>query len=190
MPSNIIAIVGMPGAGKSTLARAIAEMFDLQLVVTGDLARELAKTDPEVAQAMLDGRMAPKEKMNEAMRKVVAEAIILGKTIVLEGYPRYAEQMDDLQFIGGDSVRYVVVGCNDGVARQRMLERRRDDDKPDIIDRRLMLYWDETYPILSRIVKPIFLSIGTKLDVQNAAITALINEGALQWKRPEPQSSN
>ncbi len=175
----------MPGSGKSTLATALSDMFGVRLINAGNVARDQAKTDPEVAAALASGQFAPKEKMNAAMKLLITKAVLGGETIVLEGYPRYKEQLDDLLAVAGDRVYFVRLDCNDGVATGRMLNRKRGDDKPDIIERRLLEFWIDTYPIFTRLTSVVSIPIGTQLDALNGAINHLVAQGALKWNSQE-----
>lgn len=186
MPTRVIAIVGMPGSGKSTLATTLAEMFNVTAISGGDVARRIAETNKEVADALERGEFAPKELMNAEMRKIVGRAILDDAPIILEGYPRYQEQMDDLLRVTDGRVGFVLIGCNDDTARKRLFTRMRSDDTHEAIDARILNYWAETYPTFADIPDDrfLFIPVGTKQDAVNRAADYLTANKILSWPTP------
>jgi adenylate kinase len=75
---------------------------------------------------------------------------------VLDGFPRNLAQADALDAmlaeIGRDLDAILYFDLPDDVARERMLRRaaaeNRADDTPEVIERRLQIYHDETEPIV------------------------------------------
>lgn len=172
---GIVAIMGMPGSGKSTLGKRLVQKFDADLISAGDLARRLAEKDEETRIALEKGEMAPKEKMNREMRDILAAAILSGKSLILEGYPRYREQLADLLNLGEDeNLAFIWIGCNDEVAYKRLNARGRDDDTREAINRRILNFWSETYPIYADIAdRTHFIAIGDQDYTLNNATTFL-----------------
>lgn len=142
----MIVILGRPGAGKTTLGKNLAERWSTKHVAAGDVARELAKTDPEVAAELEAGRVAPRDKMNEAMFKFIIEN--RGEGIILDGFPRYIAQLLDLYKAtsGVFSVIYLTVPRE--VALYRLLARQRSDDTLAAINNRLDTFESETTPVI------------------------------------------
>lgn len=130
--------MGRPGAGKTTLGKIISSRIGYELVTAGDVARKLAETDEEVRDALARGQLAPKDKMNEAM----AAKISLYQ--ILDGYPRYLDQLDQL-YIRARTYRtiplFIKLNCDATTAAIRLYERRRSDDTPEAIAHRQST-WD------------------------------------------------
>jgi adenylate kinase len=71
---------------------------------------------------------------------------------VLDGFPRNLAQAEELEAmlreIGRDLDAVVVLEVPDEVARERMLERARKDDTPEVIENRLATYHEQTAPLV------------------------------------------
>lgn len=140
----IISIIGMPGAGKTTLGKNIATRFGFEHISAGDIARQLAVSDAETAKALEDGQFAPRDKMNAVMGELILNHG--DRKIVLDGYPRYDEQLAPL--LAFEDTVYVLLGCTEEVARQRLAGRGRADDHIEQIDNRIDTFNEETLPLM------------------------------------------
>jgi adenylate kinase len=100
---NLI-FLGPPGAGKGTVAQAVAEKFSLLQVSTGDLIRaevssgsELGKELEKVinaGQLVSDEQIA--QMLEEKLKKVYEEE---AKGVILDGFPRTIPQANELENI-------------------------------------------------------------------------------------------
>jgi adenylate kinase len=68
------------------------------------------------------------------------------KGVIIDGFPRSLWQAKNFSF-PIDKVVYLKV--SDKVNKERLLKRGRGDDKPELIDKRLKIYHQETEPILA-----------------------------------------
>ncbi len=84
---EVIAITGDPGAGKSTLARALARALGASVWSAGDVARALSR---EVRRGVAWG---PEEEMRVLMRRAVEAAT---GPLILDGWPRRPGQAQAL----------------------------------------------------------------------------------------------
>ena len=102
---------------------------------------------------------------------------------LLDGFPRTVEQANALELILMGLSQEITIAVNLDVpieiVTQRMLDRRREDDTPEAIQRRLDLYEKETAPLLDWFTSRDLLStidgVGTEDEVFariDAAITA------------------
>lgn len=112
------------------------------------MARELAETDTETAIALASGEVGPPDKMDDLMlRKIVARAVADG-AVVVDGYPRYIEQIADLLLWAAGTGRrqgigMVVLDCAPGATLRRCTgERARPDDTRGPLSMR-MRTWEE-----------------------------------------------
>ena len=97
MGRKIVILLGHPGAGKGTQARAIMHRLDIPQISTGDMLREA------VARKTSYGREA-KARMDEGelvsdsvVNGIVAERILRDdceKGFILDGYPRTVQQAE------------------------------------------------------------------------------------------------
>ncbi len=176
----IIVMTGPQGSGKGVQAKKLEEEFGYKHVSTGDLLREEVKAGtPEGKEAdgyMKRGEFVPFELNNKILKKGLEKN--KGKTILLDGYPRYVAQAEFLLSIG-DVKGMVLLKVRDEVSIQRMSDRRlctatnktfiasqvtekdieeckeaggeiiqRPDDQPRAIAKRLSDYHNETEPVV------------------------------------------
>jgi adenylate kinase len=149
-----ILIVGPQGAGKGTQATRIADEYGIPHLATGDLYRAAIAEGNElgklVAPILESGQLVPDEITIPLVKNEVIERGENG--FVLDGYPRnlaQAEALDEmLEEIERPLSIILLLELDDAVARERMLERARHDDTPDVIERRLATYHQTTEPIV------------------------------------------
>lgn len=86
-----VSLIGLPGAGKTTLCRSLAKALGWQAFVIGDALRGRAASD-QALKAMLDqGQLAPESVAIELMKEAATEAA--GKGLVVDGFPRHRDQV-------------------------------------------------------------------------------------------------
>lgn len=143
-----IIVMGPQGSGKTTQAELLAKKLNLPHLQTGELYREIAKTDSslgfEVKELVSLGQLVPDIKHNQILKEE------LGKPkykdgFVLDGSPRTLKQAKSLPF-QPEKVFYLAV--SDEQNMKRLEKRGRSDDTPAIIAERLRLYHQQTEPIL------------------------------------------
>lgn len=144
----IVFTLGMPGSGKTSVAKLVAERIPLDYVGAGDVARKLAERDEETKLALSLGCVAPPAKMRAAMM------MRIDHDTIVDGYPRYLEQLVDAAFamhrrkIDMRDVFYVYHACEEEVAIRRLLDRRRSDDEIAQIGERVKTFRDRTMPVV------------------------------------------
>ena len=149
-------ILGRQGSGKGTQSTRIAEAFGCIHVSTGDVLRAAVAEGTELGKAaaeiMESGGLVGDDIMNGIVRDRLAKGDIVQNGVLLDGYPRTADQADALHRILTDLGQSLTLAVNLDVAvaevRERMLSRGREDDTPEAIDRRLALYEEQTAPLL------------------------------------------
>ena len=158
-----VIIMGGPGSGKSTYSEYITRHFSIKHIYPGGLLRkEIDKGGPDgqMIKDLLDkGKFAPNDIVLKLVKKALQEKDA-SKGYVLDGYPRYMQQVRDMEKngIAYDVVVFLDVS-NEEVIR-RLTKRGRKDDKPDIINDRIQLYKKETGPAIEHYKKrPGFISI-------------------------------
>jgi adenylate kinase len=152
-----VLIVGPQGAGKGTQAKKIAEEYAIPHLATGDLYRHAIAAGTELGklvQPLLDaGQLVP----DEITIPIVRDEIEAAKDgFVLDGFPRNLAQAEALDAMLAEIERpldiVLLLELDDDVARGRMLKRAeiegRADDTPEVIDRRLATYHEQTEPIV------------------------------------------
>jgi adenylate kinase len=109
----------------------------------------------EVECYLARGELVPDDTVIELIRERLSQPDAVGG-FVLDGFPRTMAQSDALDELLTEIGRPLSVvfelQVTDEVARERMLKRAREegrsDDTPDLIDRRIELYHQETEPIV------------------------------------------
>jgi adenylate kinase len=151
-------LLGAPGSGKGTQGEALAAQFDVRHVSTGELLRrhiaEQTDLGREAQPFVRRGELVPDDIVLQMAGAEVIDAAAEGG-YVLDGFPRtltQAERAFELAAPAGvtaDAVVYLAVP--DDVARERLLHRgegRADDADPEVIERRLRVFHEETEPLL------------------------------------------
>jgi adenylate kinase len=148
-------IMGPPGAGKGTQAVGLAERIGGAHISTGDIFRENVANETELGttakQYMDAGKYVPDEITNAMVRDRLKQPD--AASFVLDGYPRTADQVDELDAILSDmgakldAVLLLVVTDREELV-QRMIKRAetsgRADDTEEVIRHRQDVYDQET----------------------------------------------
>jgi adenylate kinase len=159
-----LVILGGSGAGKSTQAQRLGTFFDVPLVSTGETLREAIygnnqdNTYNELNDLVIEakpyleqGELVPDEMMIEFVKVRLKQPDVNGGWI-LEGYPRTAFQCEELDFLLEDLGQKldwaIYLQVSAAVMVNRSLGRLLPDDQPEIVQRRVELFYDRTVPIL------------------------------------------
>ena len=98
--SKIIVLMGAPGAGKGTQARLLQERLHLPQISTGDMFRDLARTQSPLAEEVRAiqqaGNLIPDELVIRVVEDRTAQEDCRGGYI-LDGFPRTAAQAEMLE---------------------------------------------------------------------------------------------
>ena len=125
-----VIIMGGPGSGKSTYSEYIIRHFGIKHIYPGGLLRkEIDKggAEGEKIKNLLDkGKFAPNDIVLKLIKKEVAKA---PNGYILDGYPRYMQQVRDMQKfgIGYDAVVFLDVDKEEVI--RRLTKRGRNDDR-------------------------------------------------------------
>lgn len=120
-PVSILAITGLPGAGKTTLAAALSQTWGLPVVSSGDVARIV---DPE---ALAEGRMADRGKLERGFVEILDRELDLYGRVLVDGLPRLPTDLDVLRRYPG-GFKLLGLDCRVDVAVDRQLRRGRPSD--------------------------------------------------------------
>ena len=144
---NII-LIGGPGSGKSTYAKFITKEFGIDHIYPGELLRKEIAKGGEIAKRLKNlsrGEFAP----NDIVLKLVKDAVAKAKNgFVFDGFPRYMQQVRDLEKEKIKIDRVVYLNVSEEEVIKRLTARGRADDTPEIIKNRLKVYHQKTKPLL------------------------------------------
>ena len=142
-----ILMVGPVGSGKSTQAKILSEELNLILIQTGELVRKKAQEDTDegrmVKETMEKGHLISDEIMAQLLKEELTKDG--SKGILIDSYPR---RLSQLQVFDPGIDKVVYLNLPDQILEERLLARKRVDDKPQIIENRIRVYHEETEPLL------------------------------------------
>jgi adenylate kinase len=181
-------LVGPPGAGKGTQAQFLAAHYSIPHISTGDIFRANLKAGTELgkqAKGFMDrGELVPDSVTNEMVKdRLTHDDAVNG--FLLDGFPRNVAQAEVLRGILADkktplhAVLEFSLADEEIIARllQRAEIEKREDDKEDVIKRRLEVYAEQTAPIISFYRNEGLLisvsAVGNVEDITANAISAL-----------------
>lgn len=154
---NLI-LFGPPGSGKGTQAARLVEKYNLLHISTGDLFRYNLKNNTplgEEARSYIDkGALVPDSvTINMLVEKVKENPDVEG--YIFDGFPRnipQSEALNELLKDKGGVSKLLMLDVPDEELVTRILHRgetsgRADDQDPNIIQNRLVVYKKETYPV-------------------------------------------
>jgi len=149
-------IIGPQGAGKGTQATLLASLIGIPHISTGDIFRSHLKAATPLGQEIQTYLNAGELVPNDLTQRIVQNRLNEPDTAagyLLDGFPRTIEQAQwlDSTLAGQDRSLDVVLllTADDEVLIERLTTRGRSDDTPDVIERRLAIYHQETAPLLT-----------------------------------------
>jgi adenylate kinase len=157
-----LVILGGPGAGKGIQAELLQRHLGILGISTGDILRTAiaAKDSDGESQTELGrqaqpyverGELVPDEIMIQFIRQRLLRPDS-AKGWVLDGYPRTAFQAEELDFLLEDlsqELDYAIsLETPETILTTRSLARGREDDTPEVIQRRIELFLERTTPLL------------------------------------------
>jgi adenylate kinase len=128
--SKIIVLMGAPGAGKGTQARLLQERLNLPQISTGDMFRELAKSQAPLAAEVRVAQASGNLISDDLVIRVVRERT--GRDdckdgYVLDGFPRTPAQAATLEKLAveqGKKIQAIEVAVPRELLEKRMTGRR------------------------------------------------------------------
>jgi len=152
-------ITGAPGAGKGTVAGAIAEHYGIPAISTGNMFRAAVASGSELGAKlgaiMSSGALVPDDVTDAVVEARLGEPDAAGGWL-LDGYPRTLAQVATLDGIlerAGEALDAVIVlEVSADTILTRLLRRAtiegRADDTEEVIRHRLDVYEASTAPII------------------------------------------
>ncbi len=171
-----ILFLGPPGAGKGTQAELLAERHQLLHLSTGELLRAEVKAGSALGQEA-EAVMARGELVSDALVLAIVRSRLENHQggWLLDGFPRnlaQAEALDDLlEELDQRIEQVVLLELEDGVLIQRLLSRGRADDNEDVIRNRLVVYQEQTAPLIAH-----YRSLGLLRSVEASGTVEEISE--------------
>jgi adenylate kinase len=148
-------LVGSPGSGKGTQGKALASIYGIEHLSSGEVLRAEVRTGTplgrEVAAFQRRGDLVPDQVVFDLLIPAVAAATARGGYI-LDGFPRTVSQAvqaaDVARRLDLTLDAAVYLNVPQPVLLQRLLARARPDDTADVIKHRLEVFTETTSPLI------------------------------------------
>jgi adenylate kinase len=154
-------VLGPQGSGKGTQAAGISEDYGIPHISTGEMFRAAIAAGTELGRQvepiLAAGELVPDELTVSLIRDRLSTPDA-ARGFVLDGFPRNLDQAEALDAmladIGKTLDAVLFFDLSDDVALERLLGRADDedrgDDTPEVIERRLAIYHEQTEPVVER----------------------------------------
>ena len=149
-----IILFGPPGCGKGTQATFISETLSIPHLSTGDMLRSAVSSGSEIGLKAKNIMESGGLVSDQIVLSIVEERIAKDdceKGFILDGFPRTVNQAEklDLLLTTNDKLDCVLrIKVDEEEIIKRLIDRAREDDKPDIIKNRFKTYNLETQPLI------------------------------------------
>jgi adenylate kinase len=154
-----VLLLGPQGSGKGTQAKRIEAEYGIPHIATGEMLRAAIEQDTELGRRVKpileSGQLVPDDMMIDLIRERLSDPDAEGG-FILDGFPRTPPQADALDEMLDEIGRALTIVFEfqlpDEIAKERLQRRAelegRADDTPEVIDRRLALYHEQTEPLV------------------------------------------
>lgn len=144
-----IVLIGPQGSGKSTQGKLLAEYLKIPFISMGDIFRNIAQEASEegkrIKQIQESGQLIDDQTTIDLIKKRL-QSSDCANGFILDGFPRTLEQANSAEDLGFDKVLYFKLSQQEVL--ERLLKRGRVDDTEDSIKVRLVLYFQQTEPLI------------------------------------------
>lgn len=159
-PSEVLLLMGPPGAGKGTQAVKLARARKLHKISTGDMLRSHVDKGTDLGlkakSIMAVGDLVPDDLIIDMVRAEIEAHKDDGVRVLLDGFPRtpgQAEALDTLlQDYGAPLTAAVLLEVEEDELvsrlRGRALQENRSDDDEATVRERMRVYREKTQPLL------------------------------------------
>ncbi|MEK7171091.1 MAG: nucleoside monophosphate kinase [Patescibacteria group bacterium] len=155
---SVLIVFGPQGSGKSTQVKHLAQKYNLKVFEAGAKLRELSIVDENIHQQITSGQLVSNQILRQLVEDYVSQ-LPSDQGIIFDGYPRNQQQCQDFKELVEKydwQVTLIYIHLSDKSAKSRLSMRfqlidgkkiYREDDKPEIVERRLVTFRKETLPV-------------------------------------------
>ena len=158
-------VLGGPGAGKGTQCARLVDHYGVTHLSAGELIRECRDASDSAESAEIEallsaGKMVPSELTVRLLlaaigREPTTSQCGIPRTVVIDGFPRSADNLAAWEAAAGDNLRVAGVLCYDvdEAELSRRIVRRgstsgRSDDQLHVLRQRFAVYREATLPVV------------------------------------------
>jgi adenylate kinase len=146
-PARVIILIGPPGSGKTVQADYLQKRYKIPAISMAQILKQEVNRKTPIGKALRasleSGELVADGPSNELMKARLLRSDA-GRGFILDGYPSTEGQATALdQFLAEHNFpkpAIVAIDAPEDVLRDRMTRRRRADDEPANIERRLRDY--------------------------------------------------
>ena len=154
----VVLMIGPPGAGKTTQAKRISRKYRIPSISLSDLLKKDAGWGKAGSKKVLRAQVESGELVNDETADLLVRKRLFLKDadqgFILDGYPANGAQAEKLGVVlkerGLPQPVVIYLDTPDDVVRERMKRRRRADDTPETIERRIQQYHKDANFLLER----------------------------------------
>tara|TARA_X000000950_G_scaffold158219_1_gene194029 strand:- start:105 stop:656 length:552 start_codon:yes stop_codon:yes gene_type:complete len=149
-----IILFGPPGCGKGTQATFISDSLAIPHLSTGDMLRSAVGSGSEIGMKAKNIMERGGLVSDEIVLSIVEERIAKNDCengFILDGFPRTVNQAEKLDLLLSNSHKLdcvLRIKVDEDEIIKRLIDRAREDDKPEIIKNRFKTYNSETQPLI------------------------------------------
>lgn len=145
----MILLMGLPGSGKGTQGKMMADEHGMHLISMGELIRLYVTGERRIS--MLSGELLDDKEVIDLLDRVL-DSLPDKEKCVLDGFPRTVHQGEWLimkakkeQF----NISHVInLDASQDTVKRRLRNRGRSDDKEEVIKERFKEYGELTQPLI------------------------------------------
>lgn len=132
----MIILFGLAGSGKSTQGQILAERRGMRWLSVGQVLRDTGRFQ----RTLNSGKLVNDKKVVQLMNEKIQEIRAGGEDIILDGFPRDAEQARWVaENLAGDIQKAVFIEVDKGELWKRIEARGRADDTKEAVERRFLV---------------------------------------------------
>jgi adenylate kinase len=150
-----LVLLGPPGSGKGTQAVRLTAKYQIPAIATGDILRAQVDAGTPLGQRVRSylerGELVPDQLVVDIIRHRLNESDTQAG-FILDGFPRTVPQAQALDAMLAelqrplDAVLYLQVDRH--ALEDRLGQRHRQDDRPEIVDHRIDVFLEQTAPLI------------------------------------------
>lgn len=161
---TVFVVFGPQGSGKSTQVERLATHLNLKVFEAGKALRTRAEVDENLHQQVKQGFLVADETMLQIVEEFISDNTTKNG-YVFDGYPRNLTQFEGFKSLVTKyhwSVAGIFINLSDDSAKERLSTRfqiidgqkvMREDDKPEVVQKRLDTFKRETLPLKAKFSK-------------------------------------